>query len=196
MADVSENEHYKYLDKIMWETKGSRFNTYRRLKKQGTLSITTISILSVYAIIISLFQFFFKTRLHNIDNFDTFFSIFLSICILVVSLLEASREYNTKAVKVYDCSNDIGSLLHKLKQVEYAEDINRELLNISDQYNAILKSCPENHDAIDFELFKAQNHKHYKINPLLSIFIKSKSSVLPYSFYYLLILVPLLIYFC
>lgn len=114
----------------------------------------------------------------------------------MVSLLEASREYGTKAVKVYDCSNDIGSLQHKLKQVECVEDINRELSNISDHYNAILKRCPENHDAIDFELFKAQNYKHYKMNPIKSISIKAKASILPYSFYYLLILAPLLIYFC
>lgn len=196
MAELNENAHYKYLDKVMWETKGSRFNTFRRLKKQGTLSITTISILSVYAIVISLFQFFFKTRPHNIDNFDTFFSILLSICILVVSLLEASREYGIKAAKVYDCSNDIGLLQHKLKQVECTDDINNELSNISDHYNAILKSCPENHDAIDYELFKAQNYKHYKINLLYSVYIKTKASFLPYSFYYLLILAPLLIYFC
>jgi len=195
MSDLSENSHYKHLDKVMWETKGSRFNTYRRLKKQGSLSITTISMLSVYAIVISLFQFFFKARPHAIDNFDTFFSILLSICILVVSLLEASKEYGTKSVKVYDCSNDIGSLLHKLKQVEFANDINSELSNISDHYNAILKSCPENHDQIDFDLFKAQNYKHYKINPIMSFYIKAKATFLPYSFYYLLIVAPLLIYF-
>lgn len=195
MAELCDNAHYKYLDKVMWETKGSRFNAYRRLKKQGTLSITTISILSVYAIVISLFQFFFKARPHTIDNFDTFFSILLSICILVVSLLEASREYSTKSVKVYDCSNDIGSLLHKLKQVELAGDINSELSNIADHYNAILKSCPENHDQIDYDLFKAQNYRHYRINPIISIYIKAKATFLPYSFYYLLIIAPLLIYF-
>lgn len=199
MVNVIENKHYKYLDKIMWETKGSRFNTYRRLKKQGSLSTSTISILSVYAIMVSLFQFFFKSRPHVIDNYDTFFSILLSICILVVSLLEASKEYGAKAVKVYDCSNEIGALQHKLKQVECTDDDNKiseMLLSISVEYNAILKKCPENHDSIDFELFKAQNHDHYKIHWFKSNLIKAKASFLPYSFYYFLILAPLVVYIC
>lgn len=203
MSNVIENEHYKYLDKVMWETKGSRLNTYRRLKKQGSLSIATISIISIYAIMISLLQFFFKSRPHStnidINSFDTFFSILLSICILVVSLLEASKEYSVKADKIYDCSNEIGALQHKLKQVVNLDDkknIAALLSNISDEYNAILKKCPENQEPIDFELFKAENYKFYKIHHLKSYYIKVRASFLPYSFYYLLILAPLLIYMC
>lgn len=185
---------YDELDKELWHTKHSRFNACERLRKKNALSIYTISILSVYVIAITLLsKYGFLVK--NSATYD-FISILLALFILVLSLTEASKNYLVSAERLFNNGNDIKGMLGRLKKYSRKTDADFEGLDqLSKEYSAILKSCPENHDNIDFELFKARKYQDFKdMNLFLSIWYKSKYYIDIFWFYSLLIILPPLIF--
>lgn len=184
------------LSKKMWVTKGSRFNAYRRLKKKASLSTATISFLSVYAIVISMMPYFKCTTAQN-SNINNFFVFILSLIILIISLLEYSKDYSTRAERLYVCSNEITHLLNELNYY-MSKSINDDELNeksneISNKYDLILKRCSENHDPVDYRLFQTDNPADYPIKA--SFLLRCWYYNNPYIFYYLLMVAPLVVYF-
>jgi|SRR6185369_7399464 len=185
---------YEELDRTLWITKHSRYNASHRLKRKNTLSIYSISILSVYVIAITLVaKYEFQVISTNLYDYA---SIVLALFILVISLTEASKNYMVSSERMFVCGNEIRDLLDELKK--YAKKSDAEcagLEQLSCKYSSILKSCPENHDTIDFEFHKAQHYADFKgMNWYISQWYKLKYYLDIYWFYTLLIVLPPLIF--
>ena len=165
---IQLNEFIKELDYKMWTTRGCRYNADRRLKKKSTLSLATISFLSIYVLVLSLIPFFSLFNLStNNREYISFFSVVLSIFILVLSLLEASKEYSIKAERLYSCANSINCLMGDLKlalsTIDDNDRLEIEIKRIHDEYHRLINCYKENHESVDFEAFKLEHKKIEKI---------------------------------
>jgi hypothetical protein len=157
------------LDHKMWITKGARFNAHERLMSKHKWSTATVSFLSGYVILVSLLEYI-KPISMNTDqiNLMTFVAIALAVFILVLSLLEASKSYERKAVEQHDCGRKISTLYAKLRQLRASEiessnnhDFYRQCESISSEYERILNECHENHDVIDNDLFRIRHPEKF-----------------------------------
>lgn len=188
-------DYAEELSKRIWKTKGSRFNAARRLSNKNQFSITSISILSFYGIIIPIIQIVFaSSQCLKLNNWFTFISIFLSIFILVLSLLEGSKNYQVKAERLYNNATKLATIYRdleyiKARNLEYSS-LEKELKNILDKYDRKIESCPENHDTEDYELFKAQHRREFEINILESKWNIFKGYIRDYWLYWLFLIIP------
>jgi predicted nuclease with TOPRIM domain len=90
----------------------------------------------------------------------------LSVFILVLSLLEASKEYSIKAERLFSCANEINDLMGNLKFIQ-ATVVDRTKLEydvkrINDEYHSLIKKVNENHDGIDYDIFRLSYKKKPK----------------------------------
>ena len=192
MGKNIKNESYTELEKKMWITKGSRFNSYRRLKNQYTFSTYLISFLSFYIIVFSILPYFpsLVSRLFD-KELTSFVLLTLSFFILILSLLESGRNYLLKAERLYNCANQISNEYVKLKSSK-----GKKLLNeITEKYHFILAGCNENHDPIDLELFQSEHYADFNLTSSQANWIKVKVFLISYIFYFIILLIVLLITF-
>jgi len=155
------------LDSKMWKTRGCRYNADRRLKRKSSLSLSTISFLSFYVLILSIVSSFSIFNLNSKESgFISFISIVISIFILVLSLLEASKEYSIKAERLYTCANEINKLMSELKfaqaTIKETDKLESEVHRIHIEYQSLIKNVKENHDDIDYDLFRLAYRKSPK----------------------------------
>ncbi len=219
-GEISNNFQEKQLEALralrrtIWITGGSRFYAARRLKRKNVFSITSISFLSFYSIVLSIIQ----TNINSVNCFITIklftiFAVVLSIFILVLSLLESSQDYGIKGDRLYKNAQKLTKLHRKIEHYEsYYLDINSkensyELENVlkkyNGKYNSLLIECPENHDTEDYELFKADNPQDFftednKFSHFIRvsiIFIKSRISN-DWLYVFCIVILPLIISYC
>lgn len=153
------------LDRDIWITKGSRFNASRRLLRKHHASIFTIAVLSFYNISISLAPEFLGIK-GNVPEL----SIILSVFILILSLLEANKGYNIQAERLHQNAIDLSHLYFKFvnrkKEVSLDTFIN--------EYNQLIKNCPENHEPIDNNLFKTEHPHDFGLEKTILIMLFSR----------------------
>lgn len=185
---------YDDLDRTMWITKHSRYNASDRLKKKHLLSIYTISVLSVYVILLSLLSKY-GFKIENSQLYDLL-SVVSAIFILVLSLTEASKNYMVASEKLFICGNETRDLLDELKKYSNKSDADVPgIESISSKYSHVLKTCGENHETIDFDLLRAQRPADFKgINWFSSICFRSKYFLNIYRFYFSLLFLPPVIF--
>jgi hypothetical protein len=158
------------LDRKMWITRGARFNAHERLMSKHKWSTATISVLSGYVIVVSLLEFLNPISMTtNQINLMTFIAIGLAIFILVLSLLEASKSYERKAIEFHECGRKISTLYARLlilrksglalSNLQYFQ---QQCELISSEYESILNEYHENHEVIDNDLFRSRNSKEFK----------------------------------
>lgn len=155
------------MKRKIWITRGARFNAHQRLQNRHNWSIASISFLSAYVIAISLLTFIPAISLTSKQNtIISFSAIALSLFILVLSLLESSKSYESKGREFHECGRELSGVLGKLsismefwKSNQNQADIQKELIDIDNEYNQILDRCHENHETIDVDLFKLENQK-------------------------------------
>lgn len=170
------SDYSEYAEKIrkkLWKTKGSRFNASRRLNNKYNFSVFSISILSFFGICIPIIQKFIDSnQCSNVNELYTLTSILFSIFILILSLLEGSKNYQIKADRLYNNAVDISSILNKinflidyeLKRHSSKDEKNKIIAKIKQhekEYDSLIKQCSENHDPDDYSLFKAENHDNF-----------------------------------
>lgn len=144
------------LDTQVWRTKGARFNAYRRLIKKHHASVFTVSILSLYNIGLNLVPYSGLQGIVSISDLSTS-SIFISVFILILSLLEFSKGYELKAERLHNNAMELSQFYSEL-QIVKAE--NQKLtIDLTERYHTIIKSCPENHSPQDDNKFKTE-HPH------------------------------------
>jgi len=173
MADdiaIKDIDSYaKDLRKRIWITKGSRFISSRTLSRKNELSITSISFVSIYGIAITIIQVIFASgQCKSLNDFYTVTSLLLSIFILVLSLLEGSKNYQVKAERLYKNATSFAKLSKKLEydiasHLEYKE-FKEELESIRLEYEKLINNCPENHNPDDYFLFKVENRNEFNID--------------------------------
>lgn len=195
------NEFDEYINRrltTIGKTRGCRFNASRRLNNQYQFSITSISILSVFGIAIPIIQNNIDTsKCSNINTSYTLVSILLSIFILVLSLLEGSKNYQVKAERLHINAVEISFVYHQLEKLRdiqlknnpKKEVIEQRLKDINKKYEELIRICPENHEPDDYLLFQAQYNRNSSINKLISTYLKIKY----YWLYFVLVLTILIV---
>lgn len=162
------NEYAEKLSRRIWITKGSRFISSRTLASQSQLSITSISFLSIYAIAISVIQNIIDStnQCINLNNLYTIIAILLSVFILVLSLLEGTKNYQLRAERLYNNATELSKLYKEMEYLQYCnlefDSLCKQLRVIRDRYNELIDKCPENHDSDDYWLFKTENLKEFR----------------------------------
>lgn len=188
------NAFDELYDRI-WKTKSARFNAYHRLKKKKIMSSYTLSLLSVYVIILKLLEPF--KIIQNAETLETvnFLSICVSILLLVFVLIENSMEYNLKAEKFHNCSKSLARLFKDLEIIKESKsdyEKTNGIKKITEKYDNII-DLYDNHDPIDFELHRVNNNlKDY--NDRKKWFIRNTYHYFNNLIYYLAIyLVPIIL---
>lgn len=177
------DEYAEEIKEKFWKTKCSRFNAARRLETQYLLSVTSISIISVLCIAISIIQNTLDlSSCPNINTSYTLLSILFSIFILVLSLLEGSKNYQVKADRLHNNAIDISIVYEKIIYLQKCrmhknnnanfKQIEQQINKITQEYNSIIKSCSENHTVDDYSLMKAQYYKDFNYNICQSLLMR------------------------
>ncbi|HOO72501.1 MAG TPA: SLATT domain-containing protein [Spirochaetota bacterium] len=183
----------------MWVTRGARYNAYRRLKKKHDLSIATIAFLSSYALIINSIKFvnFVQMKPHQ-DNYISFFTMVISVFILVLSLIDSSKDYKMNADKLYISAMEIENLYNELKKVRNSavseRVLERSINTISNAYSKILGLYQVTHELIDYYLMFNHKRKDSIYDNFVKNFIYAKAFVLPFILYNVMIFITPLVF--
>lgn len=183
----SYDKIYEEFDRKMWRTVGARFNAARRLRSQQNWSVVTISMLSLYIVAISIPGVWSKVP-ESDTHFFPAISILASIFVIILSLLEASRGYEVKADRLHRSAMKLNEIYSELLIGQQKKDANPS--EIISRYHAEIQTCPENHDAGDDALFRAQQQKHFKMGRIEVLLIKTGYFFNKTAIYLILLVIP------
>lgn len=164
----------EYLDKTfleelnhkIWCTKGTRFNADSRFKKKSKLSNISVSILSAYLIIASLFSVY-NINKNSDDNIISYLVTALSILLLVVSMHENNQDYKLRAFNFHSCGLELAEIYNRLRTFKTLEgeksasEISDFCFEINNKYQSILNKY-DNHDDIDYDTFRIKNLDYFE----------------------------------
>lgn len=167
-------EYAQSLSTRIWTTRGARFEAQRRLEAMDNWSTFTIVLLSVFIAGIGYWS--------TADGLDHdphrrlllgFASGILSIFVLAVSLLENAKKYQLKAHQLHEnavqlekIEAEVMALLASSTPSPTLSDAAQELFL---KYITELDSCPVNHDAIDYDTFRASKRRDFGIGPATAV---------------------------
>ena len=182
----------------IWKTKGSRFNKYRRYRSKNYWSLFSISLLTIYLLALNLLLYFpVYTFTDRQVQAIPLLSVILSVFILILSLLEASKQYILISERLYTCSNELTNLYTELQyfksRADYSPHGLSKLEKIMLKYDMILSKCPDNHDSIDLEVFKTEHPEVFACGCIEKKWIYIKAFFLTYALYLFLICMPPLV---
>ncbi|EIA07444.1 SLATT domain-containing protein [Flavobacterium frigoris] len=182
MEQSDKNKRIKskeYLDKTfleelnhkIWCTKGTRFNADSRFKKKSKLSNISVSILSAYLIIASLFSVY-NINQNSDDNIISYLVTALSILLLVVSMHESNQDYKLRAFNFHSCGLELAEIYNRLRTFKTLEgekseseisesEISDFCFEINNKYQSILNKY-DNHDDIDYDTFRIKNLDYFE----------------------------------
>lgn len=181
----------------LWTTKGARFYAHKRLLRKSRLSHQTIGYLTAYVIIINLLGLFdLGDKFVLSSTFISFVTTALSILILVFSQIESSFEYNLKAEKYHDCAKAIGRLYLELRDIMLSKKISEDEKEtqyqlLAEKYVDIIERF-DNHDNIDYQSFRAEFCKEFKITWSERVYISIKNYFLTVFIYHFLMFCPII----
>lgn len=164
----------EYLDKTfleelnhkIWCTKGTRFTADSRFKKKSKLSNISVSILSAYLIIASLFSVY-NINQNSDDNIISYLVTALSILLLVVSMHESNQDYKLRAFNFHSCGLELAEIYNRVRTFKTLEgeksesDISDFCFEINNKYQSILNKY-DNHDDIDYDTFRIKNLDYFE----------------------------------
>jgi len=170
-----------YQDELydkMWKTKGARFNAYERLRRRQSRSFYATSLLSAYLIVISLVEPFNLIPPTSDSKIVAFFSVALSVILLVFVIIENAAEYNLKGNNFHNCAKDIGRIFNTLHSLIEKKEVDiSKYEELADKYSDILDRY-DNHSPIDYEMHKTKHPNDYKLNFLQIQWILLKGNYL------------------
>ena len=187
---------YKVLDKNIWTTKHCRYLASSRLKKKSKYSQYTIAVLSIYVLALSIGPKynFFSDLSSDQANFS---NVLLSIAIMALSLLEANNNYEVQGDRLYHCANELAALLVRLNRIgDFTNNIDKDLEDISSEYDKILHKYNENHSELDHEKFIVSRTGASRYSPFWFYLACFKYYVHSFGWYFFLTSAPIIYYLC
>lgn len=153
-------KYFKRYSKTLMITAGCRFEAARRLEKKDGVSAVAISILSLYAIAFSLSPYFLDKKILDSLTYLPFASVIISIFIIILTLLEASKKYSVRAELMHQCGKALNELHYELDYLINTNKINSDnFYEIKKSYDKVIKNFPENHEQLDFHYYRVTNHR-------------------------------------
>jgi hypothetical protein len=148
----------------IWKTKGARFNASRRLQTRKNQSSYLISLYSIYILAIAIYSLTQPTSVAV-----NFASTLGSLLILIFSVHEGSQGSETKAERHHVCAKQLGALYDEIALFLVTPDVHNFSYSTK-KYAEIIDRCPENHEPIDYEVFKVQ-HSEFNISACKKVLI-------------------------
>ncbi|PNG62354.1 hypothetical protein CRN61_15575 [Vibrio vulnificus] len=150
-----------------------RFIASDRLKRLSFVTSHTTTVLSLVMVLLSLLQVGGVEFKYTMELF-TAIQIFLTICILVYSVISTQAKYSVRAEKLNVCGNKILQLQRTLEEkIRNNEDI--ELSKYRELYDEI-EVDSENHAMSDFYFAKLRLNKVYKITGLRRYVLRTNAT--------------------
>ena len=178
----------KEFNETIWKTRGARFNAYRRLRAKHRWSTWSIAFLSFYTLAINILPYAPIYLMNDRQkNLIAFFSLMLSLFILILSLLEGQNDYHLQASRLLSSANEMSDLHNRTRLISNESNTRSELKKYISEYSFILNKYYENHDPIDFEMFKTEHPdvKEFKMTPQKIALINTKYYIESFWIYYL-----------
>jgi len=180
--------------KIIWTTRGARFQAHKRLNSVDRLSSWTINLLSIYITGIGLLAISPPDGLAAIESkTGTILISILSILILVISLLESSQKYASAADRMHSCAKELSTIYHKVAVIKSSPITDADLLLLIESYQAIIDKYDDNHKPIDFDFFRASNKSEFELNWFEAMLLKCHYVVRTHFLYIMAILSPIIL---
>jgi hypothetical protein len=184
------------LDFKIWATKGTKFIAHERLSLLQKLSSQSLSYLTAYLVIINLIPLFNTTKHLLSADLISFSTTVLSILVLVFGQIESSAGYSIKALKQHECGRQLSKLHLELVNLSTQnlseEEIDDKYRSYASKYSDILDAY-ENHESIDYQLFKISNSSKYGVSESDKWKVRIKYYFSNFFLYHFLILSPILI---
>jgi hypothetical protein len=178
------------LENQMWITYKARFNAHKRLLTTNTFYTVIVSSVSVFILCLNILQL--MPSLVNLNQSAvTFYTISLSIIILVISLIFSFSDNKYNASKFHECALEIKEIYNTFS-LNTAEASQREIEKYNRMYCDCLRKYDLNHSYLDnkmVEVLKAQKIS-FSI-PLFWIWY----FVRYYSILFLLLIIPIIVGF-
>jgi hypothetical protein len=163
-----------YAEKLslrIWKTKGARLEAHKRLEKMNKYSNWAISVSSLYVILISLQSVPQFTLIKINQEAINFSTIFISIFIIIISLIDNSSNYKYYADLNHTCAKKLNRLFERLQYIKEdystSQVVKKEVGKIGKKYQKLINEHHENHTQNDFDLFilkdEAYNIKNYLV---------------------------------
>lgn len=150
------------LDKFirsLRETAGSRFNAAKRLAGRDRRLTAVAAVSSVYIIILTVLPYFLNVP-PEITTYLNIFIIFLSMVILVVSLLQYSSDNVINSEKLHRSGLEV-------KEIERELELRQDQIDVAEldlyrvRYNNVLEKYSVDHDRRDYALYQIENREKY-----------------------------------
>jgi hypothetical protein len=161
-----ESYYSEFLSKL-WVTKGCRFEANRRLDRKNHASQLTISTLSVYVIAGSLVTLVSPAGAlqQSTLNAINLMLVITSIFILVLSNIEAGKNYALRAHVMLKCAQQLSELYNDIEFSIQTRSISPDSFGRQLKlYDRIISDFSDNHDDIDYLNYQVSHWKHFKIS--------------------------------
>jgi len=150
----------------MWVTRGCFFVLSDRLKRKARYSIGAITLLSFYVFIISMIALIFASDMPKFDGVAlSSISIILSVLIIIVALLENSKEYPLGAEHAFQTAHALENLYNRYEAF-LQKNASTDDMGFRNQYNEILRAARLGRKAIDYHQFQLQNANAFEMSNL------------------------------
>lgn len=181
----------------MWVTRGCFFALCDRLKRKSRYSIGSITLLSFYVFMISMIALIYADNLPKSEEILlACVSIILSVLIIIVTLLENSKEYTLTAEFAFQTAHALENLYNRYEaflEVGASANGGNGELSYREEYNQILRTARLTRKAIDYHLFQLQNAAAFKLSAAkysLTLLILACECVFDYWIYATMALAP------
>jgi len=117
--------------------------------------------------------------------------------ILVISILEASKNYKLKADIMHRCGKELSSIYNEVNLIKDGivdATVNDRLIDLTLKYQQILDKYDDNHIEMDYEMFKVDNFKDFNLRHIDTLGLRTKYFIRTKGFYLILIVVPLIVF--
>lgn len=143
------------LEKKIWKTRGARFNAHRRMRLNNLYSTLSVTFLTVSIIAMNLCIFLPENQAKG--TLVTILTIGLSVFVLAISQVIATREYGLRAINFHKCGCELSALLDELNILKIRKTVSEDKLKqLYEKYENILMKYDNNHSEIDVKRFKSQ----------------------------------------
>ncbi len=164
----------------LWRTRGARFISRDRYLCMSLLSVSCISILSVYVIALSVIGIVFQKDFTDMgSNVLNALNVSISVAILAFSLIEGSRNHLGKSDTMNDCALAIGRIYDEFSLQYRFGTVTLDVLEATTKrYSDILDKYRLNHSLSDYEKFLPQHPDPSIRRPFLFFLIRPWKSAI------------------
>lgn len=192
MIASSEGELGGPLRFRVWVTRGCYFTLAERMSRKARYSVGATTLLSFYVVILSLVTLAFPDKVSPFSSkWITTSSLIISIFIIIITLMENSKNYVLKAEHASQSARDLAFLFNQMEDAEPGAD---EKAHIK-RYNEILSEARVGHAMIDYNGFQLSNSGEFQHGILAwsrIVVLYIANTILEYWAYALMTLGPLI----